>query len=132
MVVKETGFEIRSDAITITKHRDDGRIIPFEARESSADGYGFEFSVLNALSETLVVRAAHSGSLHTLTYRQGERASYTTCEEAGSFTELSFAPDPSIFNLTSLSPAIFESYLRRMSYLHRGVRLPLGLRRPDA
>ncbi len=92
MVVTETGFEIRSDAVIAIKHRDDGRIIPFEAMEKSGDGYGFECSVLTALSETLVVRTAHSGTLHMLTYRQGERDSSRLARRPARFTELSFAP----------------------------------------
>jgi DNA gyrase subunit B len=126
VTLTDAGFEVDSDATLDIRQDGDGRIVPFEAIESVDRGHSYEGCVLNALSRTLVVRAAHSGSLHTLTFERGQRMSCTVSEDGGAFTHLTFAPDDSIFTVTDLSPAIFESYLRRLSYLHRGVRFRLS------
>src|SRR4051812_15610000 len=80
--VAEAGFEINSDATLDIKENGEGRIIPFEAFEAADKGLLFEGCLLNALSERLEVRAAHSGSLHSLTYERGRRTSHAIAEEA--------------------------------------------------
>ncbi len=66
-----------------------------------------------------------------LAYRRGVRETRhsTSHEPSRPKTTLTFEPDASIFTVTNLSPAIFKSYLRRLSFLHRGVRFSISLER---
>jgi DNA gyrase subunit B len=122
VAVGEAGFEIDSDAALDIHGTTDGRIAPFEVIDTPNWGHGYEACVLNALSRRLAVRAARPGSSHALAFERRRRTSCTVGEDGGTFTHLSFAPDDSIFTVTDLPPAIFESYLRRLSFLHGGVR----------
>ena len=72
----------------------------------------------------LDVTIRHGGRVDDLAYRCGSRESHQTTagDPAVSSTTLRFSPDASILTVTEVSPAIFRSYLRRLSYLHRGVR----------
>jgi DNA gyrase subunit B len=55
---------------------------------------------------------------------RGERLAHEkqTGPESGPLTILQFVPDSQILSVTAISPAIFTSYFRRLSFLHPGVR----------
>lgn len=100
----------------------DGRISPFEQIQSGVPGHSFEGTVLNALSKELAVTVVTSASTHELHYQQGKRIRDNIVQAGGSVgTFMRFVPDASIFTVTSVSSAIFESYFRRLSFLHAGV-----------
>lgn len=122
VTLKDASFEVESDGKPLLKLAEDGRITPFESFEDPVNGHGYEGCVLNALSRSLIVLAADASSSRTISYECGRRINHELSMDIGLVTRLSFTPDPSIFTVCELSPAIFESYLRRLSYLHPKVR----------
>lgn len=124
----EGRFIIESDVALPIEEISGGRISPFEEIPNVAQGHGFEGTVLNALSERLTVEVQNEDRTETLAYRRGFRGSRcaTARDSNGPKTKLTFEPDASIFTVTDLSPAIFKSYLRRLSFLHRGVRFSIS------
>jgi DNA gyrase/topoisomerase IV subunit B len=122
------GFVVESDVALDIEETSSGRLSPFEEISALGLGRGFDGSVLNALSDTLTVEVQQEGRTQTLAFRRGIRDSRraTTCRSGEPTTTLRFAPDTSIFTVTSLSPAIFRSYLRRLSFLHQGVRFSIA------
>ena len=59
---------------------------------------------------------------HRLRFERGVRKVHEKDVSAETRTRLAFAPDPSIFESTKLPPAVIESFLRRLSFLHPEVR----------
>ena len=123
------GFVIEADVVVPIEETVRGRLSPFEEITSLGQGHGFEGAVLNALSERLTVEVRHKQQSETLAFRRGSRHSRHAAADRPSEpkTTLKFVPDASIFTVTSLSPAIFRSYLHRLSFLHEGVRFSLTL-----
>jgi DNA gyrase/topoisomerase IV subunit B len=123
------GFVVESDVAIPIEETSSGGFAPFEEISNFGPGHGFEGTVLNGLSERLTVEIRHEHRTQTLTFRRGARESHqaATGQSHGPKTTLTFAPDTSIFTVTALSPAIFRSYLRRLSFLHRGVRFSIDM-----
>jgi DNA gyrase subunit B len=130
VAVDVDGFVVESDAVVPIRESASGRLLPFEnmSDPDSEPGHHFEGTVLNALSERLTVEVRNGGRLEALAFRRGVRESRREAEAGaeGGGTILRFAPDASIFTVLDLSPEIFRSYLRRLSFLHRGVRFSLA------
>lgn len=114
-------IEMTSDAV-VSVEEHDGRLIPFEEFREDPKGYEFEGTILTALSERLSVTLIRDGVQQELQYAKGVRLSHATskCDEPDG-TSLRFAPDPEFFRVLSVSSALIESYLRRLSYLHSSV-----------
>lgn len=119
-------LEVRSDALIHIELRDEG-VVPFEVILHNETHRVFEGVVLNALSKQLSIRLANGKVIEELVYEKGERIRWEMTEtqstEVG--TVLRFIPNNEIFSITTLSAPIFESYLRRLSYLHGGTRFSL-------
>jgi DNA gyrase subunit B len=126
-------YVIESDAVLPIEEPLGGPLIPFEGSPISDHGIGLEGLILNALSERLTVEIRRGDRSDILAFRRGMRASRnaTHSPSSGPGTTLRFVPDPSILTVTELSPAVFRSFLRRLSYLHRGVRFSLALEGPE-
>jgi DNA gyrase subunit B len=122
------GFAVESDVAIPIEETSRGGFAPFEEISNPGPGHGFEGAVLNALSERLTVEVRHGDRAETLTFRRGTRESHraATVPSDGPKTNLKFVPDTSIFTVTDLSPAIFRSYLRRLSFLYRGTRFSIA------
>lgn len=130
VITAEAGrFVIESDVAIPFEETTGGRIGPFEAITWLGGGHGFEAMVLNAASERLEVDVRGGGRLTEFVFCRGTREFHreTVSEGDVSSTTLRFSPDPSILTITHIAPAIFKSYLRRLSYLHRGVLFSLAV-----
>ncbi len=125
VTVLDHGFAIDSDVQVEIGQTVEGQITPFEVPEEPGGSDEMAGCVLNALSGSLVIRTAGGGSAHTLTYQRGERIAHATVADPGVHTRLEFAPDLTIFTVTSTPLAVFESYLRRLSYLHPRIQFSL-------
>ena len=123
------GFRIESDVVLPLAETADGRLAPFEDITSQPQGLGFEGTVLNALSESLSIEIRNDDQCETLVYRRGERVGreHKQVSPDGCRTTMRFAPDTTIFTFTAVSSYIFTSYLRRLSFLHPGVRFTLTI-----
>ncbi len=100
-----------------------GHIAPFEQLTIPGRLHDLDAAVLAALSLELAVEIVSQGERWEFAFRQGQRVSLDVekSHEVPSI-RLRAIPDPSLFSVTSISPFNFHSYLRRMSYLHAGVR----------
>ena len=113
----------------LSKSNRAGDPAPFEEIFKRGHGHSYEATVLNALSEKLTVEVKDGHKAQAFTYCRGVRQAHhevtdVSCEP---HTTLSFVPDASVFTVTDLSPTIFQSYLRRLSFLYQGVRFSLAL-----
>jgi DNA gyrase subunit B len=123
LIVTQEGFEVVSDCSIEIEVSSNGAIRPFEESQQRNIGHDWEGLILNGLSESLEVTVAQPASTVRLTYFRGERTSQleTSAGRTERRTSLRFRPDFSILTDIPVSPVVFQSYLRRMSYLHAGL-----------
>lgn len=90
--------------------------------------HGVGVSVVNALSEWLVVEVKREGKIHTQKYVRGVPVSdlevVGVTNETG--TTVSFKPDPEIFQeTTEFDYSILRNRLQELAFLNRGVKITL-------
>ena len=129
-VTAENGeFAVESDFPLPIVETPNGELLSFLTHDVKDEVTSYEGIVLNALSERLIVEIQHEKRRETLSFHRGvfESRHLDSKVDGPVCTTLRFVPDSSILTLSNLSPAIFKSYLRRLSYLHGGVRFSLQL-----
>ncbi|MCR4420259.1 MAG: DNA topoisomerase (ATP-hydrolyzing) subunit B [Clostridia bacterium] len=142
------------EAITVT---DDGRGIPVDIHPATGrpavevaltmlhagakfggKGYrvsgglhGVGVSVVNALSEELVVEVKRDSRLYRQSYQRGEPVSELEVvgPAEGTGTSITFRPDPQIFPHIKFEYEVIAERLRELSFLNRGLELTLEDRR---
>lgn len=98
-----------------------------KAYETSGGLHGVGLSVVNALSEELIVEVARDKTLMRQTYSRGKPTS--ALEVVGNApnrrgTTIRFKPDPEIFTeTTEFSPKILYRLVRSKAYLYKGVEV---------
>jgi len=137
------------DSVTV---EDDGRGIPVAIKEDSGksaleivhtvlhaggkfgDGgykvsgglHGVGASVVNALSEKMIVEVSREGWVHKQTYLRGEPATPVTKTEQTdkTGTKTTFYPDPEIFKETTVIDCdVIANRLREMAFLNKGLKI---------
>lgn len=87
--------------------------------------HGVGASVVNALSEKMVVEVCREGGVHKQTYRQGVPqapvSQVGTSNQTG--TKTTFWPDSEIFETTEMDGDVLASRLREMAFLNKGLKL---------
>lgn len=113
--------------IVLTKLHAGGKF-DSEAYKVSGGLHGVGLSVVNALSEWLVVEVSKNGKLYSQRFERGIPASeLTICgESSGTGTLVTFKPDAEIFEETSFGFDTLARRLRELAFLNRG--LFIGLR----
>mgnify|MGYP001217697184 FL=1 len=96
--------------------------------------HGVGVSVVNALSEWLLVEVKRDGKIYKQDYKTG--ITQSKLKEVGttkkSGTKVSFSPDRSIFNTTLFEYDIISERLRELAYLNQGLEINLkDLRHED-
>lgn len=87
--------------------------------------HGVGVSVVNALSEWLEVKVKREGKVYGQRYQRGKpvTALEVVGEGEGSGTEITFKPDPKIFEELSFDAEILLARLRELSFLNKGLKL---------
>lgn len=88
--------------------------------------HGVGASVVNALSERLVVEVSRDGHVHRQSYLRGEPTSSVerVRESSVNGTKTTFWPDPEIFlETTVMDKEIISNRLREMSFLNKGLKI---------
>ncbi len=97
-----------------------------ESYETSGGLHGVGAAVVNALSEELIARVKRDGQVYEQRYRRGVPqgpVEVVNKDARGTGTEITFRPDPEIFEDVELDPKLIAERLEIASFLHRGVRI---------
>ncbi|MFQ6047876.1 MAG: DNA gyrase subunit B, partial [Phycisphaerae bacterium] len=133
--------------------RDDGRGIPVELHEQegkpalevvmtvlhsgakfektsykvSGGLHGVGVSVVNALSEWLLVQVGRDGKLYQMRFQCGQTVEplHVVGSARRNGTSVSFKPDPQIFAETRFSYETLAARLRELAYLNQGLRISI-------
>lgn len=95
--------------------------------------HGVGVSVVNALSEWMIVEVKRNGKHYLQKYKRGipEEDVALIGEADGSGTIIKFKPDSTIFEELDYSYDTLSSRLRELAFLNKGIRISIGDRRSD-
>ncbi len=104
-----------------------------KAYKYSGGLHGVGVSVVNALSEWLILEVHRGGKVYRQTYERGKPTSQFMCvgdsQQRG--TIITFKPDPEIFETTEFSWDVLSSRLRELAFLNSGLKITLIDERVD-
>ncbi len=96
-----------------------------DAYKVSGGLHGVGVSVVNALSEELIVDVSRDGNVYRQTFRRGvpdgELQIVGNTRRRG--TKVHFRPDPQIFEIVEISFDTLSNRMRELSFLNRGIRI---------
>jgi len=95
--------------------------------------HGVGVSVVNALSEWLEVRVKRDGKIYHQRYERGKTKTPLKVigEAKGTGTEVTFKPDPEIFEEVNFNFETLAQRLRELSFLNKGIKIVLKDKRQD-
>ncbi|MEK7791022.1 MAG: ATP-binding protein, partial [Deltaproteobacteria bacterium] len=95
--------------------------------------HGVGVSVVNALSEKLILEIRRDGKVYTQTYERGKPV--TPLQETGTTkkrgTTVTFKPDTEIFEIVEFNYETLCQRLRELSFLNRGLKITIEDERTD-
>ncbi len=96
-----------------------------ESYAMSGGLHGVGVSVVNALSEWLVVEVSRGGKIYTMRFERGRatRQLEVIGDTRQTGTRVRFKPDPQIFHDTNFRTEILIARLRELAYLNEGLRI---------
>lgn len=106
-----------------------------EGYKVSGGLHGVGVSVVNALSELVIVKVKREGRIHQQEYRRGapQYDLKVVGETTETGTETLFRPDPEIFTETTVYDyEILQSRIRELAFLNKGIELSLTDERTGA
>ncbi len=105
-----------------------------EAYQYSGGLHGVGVSVVNALSEWLIVEVHKDGKVYKQTYEKGKPV--TTFSSIGEThkrgTIITFKPDPEIFEVTEFSWDVLANRLRELAFLNKGLKIIISDEREES
>ena len=91
--------------------------------------HGVGLSVVNALSETLIIDIKQNGKHHHQVYHRGVPEDILqvvdTVPENVTGTKVTFKPDAEIFPITEFNYDVLKSRLREIAFLNKGLRITI-------
>jgi DNA gyrase subunit B len=95
--------------------------------------HGVGVSVVNALSEWMVVEAQRDGKVYTMRFERGKAVGPLEVigETTHTGTRVEFKPDPEIFQDTNFRTEMLITRLRELAYLNEGLRIQFADERID-
>ena len=95
--------------------------------------HGVGVSVVNALSEKLIVTVDRAGARHQMSFVRGQTTQKLTVigMAPGTGTTVTFKPDPQIFTVLEFSWNTLADRLRQLAFLNGGLRITLTDERGD-
>ena len=91
--------------------------------------HGVGLSVVNALSETLIVDIKQNGKHHRQVYHRGipedRLAVVGDVADDDTGTKVTFKPDPEIFPIVEFNYDVLKSRLREIAFLNKGLRITI-------
>ena len=95
--------------------------------------HGVGLSVVNALSETLIVEIKQHGKLHYQVYHrgipEGRLAVVGEVDENNTGTKVTFLPYAEIFPITAFNYDVLKARFREIAFLNKGLRITLSDKR---
>ncbi|HWL92229.1 MAG TPA: DNA gyrase subunit B, partial [Phycisphaerae bacterium] len=87
--------------------------------------HGVGVSVVNALSESMLVEVCRGGKLYTMRFSRGRVVKELEClgDTKQKGTRVEFVPDPTIFQDTKFRTETLITRLRELAYLNEGLRI---------
>jgi DNA gyrase subunit B len=113
--------------LVLTKLHSGGK---FDRKTYKVSGglHGVGLSVVNALSEWLVVQVKRQGKLHQQRYERGLPTGPISVggEAQGTGTVIRFKPDPQIFESIEFSYETLSGRMRELAFLNRGLKVAIS------
>lgn len=90
--------------------------------------HGVGVSVVNALSEKMIVEVQREGKIHQISFEKGKTSDSLKCigETKVTGTKVWFKPDPEIFEELEFSFDTLKQRLRELAFLNRGISVVLS------
>ena len=121
-------FKVPAAQLALTKLHAGGK---FDKKTYMISGglHGVGISVVNALSEKLILEIKRSGKLHKQEYSRGipktKLKVVKPTEKGDTGTKVTFWPDPEIFSTIKFDYSVLEIRLREIAFLNQGLRIIL-------
>lgn len=98
-----------------------------KAYKISGGLHGVGISVVNALSESLLVEIKQNGKVHQQTFQRGKPTGPLNVvgTTQGHGTRVTFKPDPQIFEILDFMFETLAQRLRELAFLNRGLRISI-------
>ena len=125
-VDKHKIYKIPAVQVALTKLHAGGK---FDKKSYAISGglHGVGISVVNALSEKLIIEIRRDGKIYTQEYSKGEAKTKLKSIEGGngSGTKITFWPDKEIFSVIDFDYKVLETRFREIAFLNAGLRINL-------
>jgi len=123
-VAEHPKLKVSAMEVVMTKLHAGGKFAK-DAYKVSGGLHGVGVSVVNALSETLIVEVKRDGKLHMQEYKKGTpvEAVKIIGDAEGTGTKVMFKPDAEIFEKTEFEYDILQGRLKELAFLNKGLEI---------